>query len=110
MRGRLAETYAASYLRLKGYRILARHYRRPFGEIDIIAFKRETVVAIEVKTRKTRSEALYSIGPVQKRRIKRTLEAFVIERSKLQSLNIRFDALLVTSFLKRPEHIKNAWD
>ncbi len=109
MRGQLAEKYAAAYLRLKGYHIIARHYRKPFGEIDIIASKGKTLAAIEVKTRRTMIDALYSIGPFQKQRVKRAMEAFVMEKSKFESFNIRFDALLVTSIFRLPHHIKNAW-
>lgn len=110
MRGRLAEIYAATYLRLKGYNVVARHYRKPFGEIDIIACKGRTLNAVEVKTRQTMTDALYSIGPVQKKRVRRAMEAFVMEKSNFQSFNIRFDALLVTSFLRLPNHIENAWE
>ena len=37
--GLLAETAAALLLRLKGYRIIARRYRTPVGEIDLVALK-----------------------------------------------------------------------
>lgn len=109
-RGRAAEIIAANFLRLKGYHVVARDYRKPFGEIDIIARKGKLLVAVEVKTRKTISDGLYSIGPAQKRRIKRALEAFVMEKSKFEGFNIRFDVLLVISFLKLPRHIENAWE
>jgi putative endonuclease len=55
-RGARAEQRAALYLRLKGYRILARGYRTPVGEIDLLA-------AVEVKSRGDRDTAAFSISP-----------------------------------------------
>jgi putative endonuclease len=46
-----AETQASAYLMLKGYRIVARRYRSGYGEIDIVARRRQTLVFVEVKTR-----------------------------------------------------------
>ncbi|GIX03780.1 MAG: hypothetical protein KatS3mg113_0786 [Planctomycetaceae bacterium] len=48
--GAWGEEQAAGYLRRHGYRILARRFRCPLGEIDIIAIKADCVVFIEVKT------------------------------------------------------------
>ena len=50
-RGRLAEIAAALVLTLKGYRILARRFRCPVGEVDLIARRFGTVVFVEVKAR-----------------------------------------------------------
>ena len=47
--GNRAETVAATFLENKGYRILERNYRKPWGEIDIIAKRDEVVVFVEVK-------------------------------------------------------------
>ena len=49
--GLRAETLAAFYLRLKGYRVLARRYASPVGEIDLVAVDGSTLVIVEVKTR-----------------------------------------------------------
>ena len=47
--GLSAENRAAAYLMAKGYRILAKRYRTPYGEIDLVARRRNLVVFIEVK-------------------------------------------------------------
>ena len=49
--GRLAESAAAALLRLKGFRILARGYKVPVGEIDIVARRGRLVLFVEVKAR-----------------------------------------------------------
>ena len=49
--GRFGERLAVTYLRLRGYRILARNLRTPLAEIDILARQREHLVVVEVKTR-----------------------------------------------------------
>ena len=49
--GKLGEDLATQYLRGKGYRIIDRNYRKPWRELDIIAYAEDgTLVFIEVKT------------------------------------------------------------
>lgn len=47
--GNLAENLARRYLESKGYEIIERNYRKPWGEIDIIVFKDDVCVFVEVK-------------------------------------------------------------
>ncbi|HVM73697.1 MAG TPA: YraN family protein [Candidatus Paceibacterota bacterium] len=48
--GRIGESVAAEFLQRKGFRIIERNYRKPWGEIDIIAEKNGVVRFVEVKT------------------------------------------------------------
>jgi putative endonuclease len=49
--GQIGENIACEYLRDKGYKIIARNYRKPWGEIDIITKAPDkTLVFVEVKT------------------------------------------------------------
>lgn len=50
--GRLAESLAAKALEEKGYQILERNFSNKYGEIDIIAQDRDTLVFVEVKAKK----------------------------------------------------------
>ena len=50
--GFFAEHYAAEYLKSKGYEILGHNYRKPWGEIDVIAGKEGILVFVEVKANK----------------------------------------------------------
>ena len=55
--GLSAESRAAMFLIAKGYRILARRFKTPFGEIDIVARRRRALVFVEVKARQSPDEA-----------------------------------------------------
>jgi len=50
-KGKEGELLVAQRLQKQGYKILAQNYRKPFGEIDLIAQKSDTVVFVEVKWR-----------------------------------------------------------
>ncbi len=52
--GQRGENLAARYLQAKGYRLLARNVRTPYGELDLIAERDGQVVFVEVKTRASR--------------------------------------------------------
>jgi putative endonuclease len=107
-RGHRAELLCVWHLRLRGYRILARGYRVPSGEIDIIARRFGTVAAIEVKARATLAEAGEAIAPRQRRRVARAFEHFLSLHGSLAGLVQRFDVMLVTPF-RLPRHLSDAW-
>ena len=107
-RGRRAEWIAAWTLRLKGYRIIARGYRRPVGEIDLIARRGRRLSFIEVKARRNSEEALAAIRPKQRQRIARTAAAFLQQRPDLADFDISFDVLLVAPG-RAPRHLRNSW-
>jgi putative endonuclease len=64
-----AESRAAAFLIAKGFRILARRWRSPVGEIDIVARRRHLLVFVEVKARATLEDAAESVNQRQRRRI-----------------------------------------
>ena len=107
-RGRAGEGRAALWLRLKGYRILARDWRSPVGEVDIVAWRGGTLVLVEVKARPTLAEAAADLRPRQRARIARAAEAFRQRRPELADAAVRFDAVLVAPW-RRPRHIIGAW-
>jgi putative endonuclease len=107
-RGRRSETLCAWLLRARFYRILARGYRVPAGEIDIIARRGRFVVAIEVKARRSLAEAADSVSSRQRRRVARAFEQFLAGRPDLAALQPRFDVMLVTPG-RWPRHLESAW-
>ncbi len=105
-RGRIAERLVSLWLTLKGYRVLARNLRTHLGEIDIVARRGSTLVAIEVKARSALSAE--AILPRQRARIERALVAFQSARPELQHCRLRFDAVCIEGFAL-PRHIVDAW-
>ncbi len=105
--GRNAESLCAWVLRLKGYQIVARDFRVPVGEIDIVARRGRTLAFIEVKAR-AEEYAAEAVTPRQRRRIVRAAEAFIRARRGYAAFDVRFDVMLV----RRggwPRHFVNAW-
>src|SRR3989441_13304059 len=72
-----AESRAAALLIAKGFRILARRWRSPVGEIDIIARRRALLVFVEVKARETLDDAAWSVSERQRARIIAAAEAWL---------------------------------
>lgn len=108
-KGQRAETLAALYLRLKGYRVLARQLKTPHGEIDILARKGKTLIAVEVKFRPSLEIGLQSISGTQQQRIARALNSIATKNKTYLQLDQRRDAIVVRNFKSRPIHVKNAW-
>lgn len=107
-RGRRAETLCTWLLRAKGYRILARRFRTPAGELDIVARRGGTIAFVEVKARANLEAAILSITPHQQTRIMRAALLFVASRPGLAALNMRFDVMLAAPW-RWPVHMPNAW-
>src|SRR5690348_10908885 len=59
--GLFAETLTALLLRLRGYRIVAQRYKTPVGEIDLVALKGKRLAFIEVKRRRTKEDAAWTL-------------------------------------------------
>lgn len=107
-RGRFAEALCRSHLRLRGWRIIARGWRCPAGEIDILARRGDVLAVIEVKSRRDFASAVTAIAPRQRRRIGRAAEAFLGARPDLAALAVRFDVMLVEPW-RLPRHLIGAW-
>lgn len=112
--GLSAERWAAVYLFLKGYRILATRYRNAGGEIDIVALRAHTLVAVEVKARRSFLECEETVMPWKQQKIARAAEGLLAGHGKIAGLaparihNIRFDVIWVVRG-RLPKHIKEAW-
>jgi putative endonuclease len=104
-----AESRAAAWLIGKGFRILARRWKSPLGEIDIIAARRHLLVFVEVKARAKLDDAAESVTERQKQRIAAAAEIWLARNPKLHFEDIRFDAILVAPG-KLPRHIPGAFE
>lgn len=96
--GKRGEDAAARYLRFMGYQILERNWECPFGEADIIARDGETLVFIEVKTRKSIRKGFpaEAVTPKKRARYERIAACYLRTYGSLD-IPMRFDviALLV---------------
>jgi putative endonuclease len=106
--GRLAELAAAWYLRLKGFRILARRYATPVGEIDLVAARGRLLLFVEVKRRAALGEAVEAALPRQRRRIARAAGIFLQRHPRLRTADCRFDLVAVAPS-RWPLHVADAW-
>ncbi|MGJ4908753.1 MULTISPECIES: YraN family protein [unclassified Bradyrhizobium] len=107
--GLSAEARAAALLIAKGYRILAKRFRTPHGEIDIIARKRGLVAFVEVKARASLDDAAYAVTPRQQQRIINATQAWLMAHPDHAELELRFDAILVAP-RSLPRHLVAAFD
>ncbi|MFM9979170.1 MAG: YraN family protein [Sphingomonadaceae bacterium] len=106
-RGRRAETIAAWWLRLHGWRILAQRVRTPVGEIDLVARRGRTVAFIEVKSRATRAELALAIDALRIRRVAAAAAALAARYGRPHD-DIRIDVILVAPGCW-PHHMVNVW-
>ena len=104
-----AESRAVAFLIAKGFRILARRWRSPLGEIDIVARRRHLLVFAEVKARASLAEAAESVDERQPRRISAAAEVWLAANPDKTIFDIRFDAILVAPG-KIPRHIPAAFE
>lgn len=101
--GHRAEWAAAAVLILSGYRILARRYIAPGGEIDLIARRRDTVAFVEVKARPTLEQAMTSITVTKQQRISVAAAHWLARNEWAATYNLRGDAVFIGG-LRWPKH------
>jgi len=106
--GQWAEWIAAASLMLKGYRILTLRYKTKLGEVDLIAKKHDLIVFVEVKARKSISEAVDSVTYQNKRRIENAADLWLAKQRNPHLLSMRFDIIAVRPW-KWPTHFEDAF-
>jgi putative endonuclease len=105
-RGHLSEWVAAGYLAAKGYRILARRWKSPGGEIDLIAARGNRLAFVEVKYRPTLAEAEASITVRQRSRVRRGASLWLARHPAYRAHRIGFDLLFLIR-RRWPVHIED---
>ena len=104
--GRKGETLAAWYLRLKGWRILARRVKTPRGEVDLVARRGTTVVFVEVKWRARPADLDLAVDPWRLQRVSAAAQALA-PRYARPGDDLRIDVLLLAPG-RFPRHMANA--
>jgi len=107
--GLSAESRAAALLIAKGYRILARRFRTPLGEIDIVARRRGVLVFVEVKARDSFDAAAEAIGKRQQNRIVAAAQLWLAAHPEDAMRDMRLDVVLVVPG-RMPRHLLAAFD
>lgn len=107
--GHRGEALAAWFLRLKLYRIIARRYKTPVGELDLIASRFGTLVFVEVKARRNAAAEAEALRAVNQPRITRAAEFWLARHPAHAAANLRFDVIFLAP-RQWPRHVINAFD
>ena len=105
--GQAGEEMAARHLEAQGYRIIARNYRCPVGEMDIVAQEGERWAFVEVRTRRGRSHGTpeESITPAKQRKLIEVASTYLQEKG-LHDVDWRIDVVAIElSFDGRPPRV-----
>jgi putative endonuclease len=107
--GLSAENRAALWLTAKGYRVLARRWKSPVGEVDLVLKRGRLIVFVEVKARGRVEEAAEAVILRQRRRIVAGAEAWLAAHPEHAGYDMRFDAVLVAPG-RLPQHVVAAFE
>lgn len=106
-RGRRAERFAATWLRLKGWKILDMRVRTAAGEVDLVARRPGIVAFVEVKNRATAAELDHAIDDYRLRRVAAAAE-ILAPRYTQDGDDVRIDVILLAP-RTLPRHLVNVW-
>ena len=106
--GRWAENLALWRYRLTGFRVLARRYKTPVGEIDLVMRRGGLVVFIEVKARQRLDDALSALDKRQQQRLSRAAAAFLSDYPRHRDCAMRFDLVGIQPG-RLPVCVTDAW-
>ena len=98
---------AAWWLRLKGWRVLARRARVPGGEVDLVARRGRIVAFVEVKQRNSADAAAWALDEYRLRRVAVAAQRLA-PRYAREGHDIRIDALFIVPG-RLPRHLQSVW-
>lgn len=113
--GDRGEREAVKHLKRLGFRIVARQYSTPWGEIDIVAIEGQTIVFVEVKTRKSiiAGHPFEAVNHEKQSKLTRMALAY-LKRYKLLEHSARFDVVSIIwpdeSRTAEITHFRNAFE
>lgn len=113
--GRTGEQLALEHLRRRGFALVTRNHRTRFGELDLVVFDGETLVFVEVKTRRAGSGSPWeALGDAKRRQVRRMAQAYLHEvADRPFAAHLRFDAVGVVidarDRLVRLDHVEGAF-
>ena len=97
VRGRWGEDVAAAWYTRRGFEVLARNWRCPAGEIDLVLRRGRLVVICEVKARRSDAygPAAAAVGPAKQQRLRRLAAAW-LAATGVRGVDVRFDVVAIT--------------
>lgn len=101
------EKAACRYLKANGWKVVKTNYKNPFGEVDIVAEKGETLAFIEVKTRTTESFGAPNEAVNHSRRQRYIMAAKHYFIGRQFDCTVRFDIIEILN--GEINHIENAF-
>jgi len=111
--GKFGEDIAIKYLENHGYKILERNYRKPWGEIDVVAQQSDELVFVEVKTQNQGFEwrPEENVTRHKKRQLSKIINTYLKEHQVYGETDFRVDVLGIIINDKtetaQVEHIQN---
>ena len=109
--GKSGEEIAAHFLQKKGYKTLFRNYHSQYGEIDIIALDKDTLVFIEVKTRTSNFESAFSsVSFSKQQKLTKTALDFISKNYEYEDFLTRFDVIVILFDQREEYRIKHLAD
>lgn len=96
--GNTGEDVAALYARKQGWKVLERNFKKPWGEIDIIARNRKTIIFIEVKAQEKGSETFrpeHHFNPAKRHKLIKTCNSYLLEHKYPEDTDFRIDLAAV---------------
>lgn len=106
--GHRAEMLAAWWLQAKGYRVLARRYKTPVGEIDLVVKRGGQLAFVEVKLRRHGRDAAEAVHIHNQQRVVRAAQWWLQHHPEYASSAVRFDVCLL-AWYRWPNHIPHAF-
>lgn len=106
--GHIAEAAALLFLFAKGFRPLARRYKTPLGEIDLIVKRGRMIAFVEVKARALERDALESVDALTERRIADAADLWLAKHPAAGGHDMRYDMVVVAPW-RLPRHIPDAF-
>lgn len=96
--GRAAEAFTCSYLQDRGLALLARNYRSPFGEIDLVMRDNATLVFIEVRQRRSEEfgTPAETVDARKQARLRATAAHYLQQRPQESQKPCRVDIVAIT--------------
>lgn len=95
--GSKGEELAVQYLKKKGYKVIERNYRCQWGEIDLIARDKETLIFVEIKARSSSGFGLpqEAVDRFKQEKLIQVAKVYMAEHRLQETIPARFDVVAV---------------